>query len=86
MPDEPASSSQGENALVAAADLLDTEFGPRFFTDFSKAVMHPRSVVEVPFITQQGQLCMGFGDLKAGQVGTLAAFDSLPWPPCSTPA
>jgi hypothetical protein len=64
------SPEEEEDAMVAAADLLDAGSGPRFFTDFSKALLHPRSVLEVPF-PEQGSL--GFGSLQAGQVGTLIA-------------
>lgn len=52
-----------EDPCEEAAVALDSGGGPAHFTDFCKAVLHPRSVVQVP-VPAAAAGC-GFGDLHA---------------------
>lgn len=57
--------AEGVDAMDAAAEALDRGAGPQHFADFFKAVLHPRSVVEVPLLPLAANSRSGFGDLAA---------------------
>ena len=59
----------GAEPLEAAAAALDSGGGPPFFTDFFKAVLHPRSVVALPLLPTAHE-SSGFGDLAALSPGS----------------
>jgi hypothetical protein len=62
-----AEQPEVEEPMEAAAAALDQQAGPRFFTDFFKAVLHKRSIVEVPLLPLEIKGTSGFGDLAACQ-------------------
>lgn len=60
-----AAAEDDADPLDDAAALLDEGHGPAFFTDFCKALLHPRSVVEVPTLQLPTAPSPGFGDLAS---------------------
>lgn len=54
-----------QTALEAAAASLDSQEGPKSFTDFLKAVLHPRSVVQVPLLGSSIRAPTGFGGITS---------------------